>query len=78
MLIVDQHSHINNAAQRRSGRMNRLKIAAALTFVYMLAEAIGGWWANSLALVADAGHMFTDVVAMGLTLVAARRVDCSR
>jgi cobalt-zinc-cadmium efflux system protein len=37
----------------------------------MVAEAVGGWLTNSLALVADAGHMFTDVVAIGLTLAAA-------
>jgi cobalt-zinc-cadmium efflux system protein len=37
----------------------------------MIAEAIGGWWTNSLALFADAGHMFTDVAAMCLTLTAA-------
>ncbi len=36
----------------------------------MFAEAIGGWLANSLALLADAGHMFTDVAAMSLTLAA--------
>lgn len=37
----------------------------------MLAEGVGGWLTNSLALIADAGHMFTDVVAIGLTLAAA-------
>ena len=37
----------------------------------MLAEGFGGWLTNSLALVADAGHMLTDVVALGLTLTAA-------
>lgn len=36
----------------------------------MLAEAIGGWLANSLALIADAGHMLTDVAALTLTLGA--------
>jgi len=36
----------------------------------MFAEAIGGWFANSLALLADAGHMLTDVAAMALTLAA--------
>ncbi len=34
----------------------------------MIAEAIGGWITNSLALIADAGHMLTDVAAMALTL----------
>ena len=36
----------------------------------MIAEAVGGWYTNSLALLADAGHMFTDVAAMSLTLFA--------
>ncbi len=50
--------------------MTRLKAALALTFVYMLAEAVGGWYVNSLALIADAGHMLTDVAALTLTLLA--------
>lgn len=36
----------------------------------MIAEAVGGWLTNSLALIADAGHMLTDVAAMSLTLFA--------
>lgn len=36
----------------------------------MIAEAVGGWLTNSLALIADAGHMLTDVAAMALTLTA--------
>ena len=36
----------------------------------MLAEAVGGWLTNSLALIADAGHMLTDVAALSLTLGA--------
>ncbi len=44
----------------------------ALTFVYMLAELVGGLWSGSLALLADAGHMVTDVAALALSLVAMR------
>jgi cobalt-zinc-cadmium efflux system protein len=36
----------------------------------MVAEAVGGWWTGSLALLADAGHMLTDVAALGLALFA--------
>lgn len=36
----------------------------------MIAEALGGWLTNSLALLADAGHMLTDVAALTLTLFA--------
>jgi len=36
----------------------------------MLAEAFGGWFSNALSLIADAGHMLTDVAALSLTLAA--------
>ncbi len=51
-------------------RTGRLKTALAITLLYMIVEAIGGWWTNSLALIADAGHMLTDVAALVLTLSA--------
>jgi cobalt-zinc-cadmium efflux system protein len=47
----------------------------------MLAEAVGGWLTGSLALLADAGHMLSDVAALGLSLFAmwmARRPATSR
>ena len=37
---------------------------------YMVAEIVGGWLTNSLALLADAGHMFSDVVALALSFFA--------
>jgi len=42
-----------------------------ITAAVMLAEAVGGWLAHSLALLADAGHMLADVAALGLSLVVA-------
>jgi divalent metal cation (Fe/Co/Zn/Cd) transporter len=39
---------------------------------YILVEAIGGWAAGSLALLADAGHMLSDAASLGLTLFAVR------
>ncbi len=38
----------------------------------MIVEVIGGLWSGSLALLADAGHMFTDTVSLGLAWLAAR------
>jgi cobalt-zinc-cadmium efflux system protein len=60
------HDHTRGASQRT------LLVVLALTFGYMLAEAAGGWWANSLALLSDAGHMLTDVAALALSLMAVR------
>lgn len=62
------HSHSHD--HRSPHRTTRLKIALGLTFGYMIAEAVGGWLTNSLALIADAGHMLTDVAALTLTLCA--------
>jgi cobalt-zinc-cadmium efflux system protein len=48
----------------------RLIIVLALTSTFMVVEFVGGWLANSLALMADAGHMLNDVAALALTYFA--------
>src|SRR5438067_673072 len=59
------HSHGHAPESRRP-----LSIVLVLTAVYMVAEAMGGWWTGSLALMADAGHMLADVAALMLALMA--------
>lgn len=61
------HHHHGSAGSRNR---RRLMITLVLAAVYMVAEAVGGWWANSLALLADAGHMLSDVGALALSLFA--------
>lgn len=66
-----QHHHDHHAAATdTAGNRRRLALALVLTAAYMIAEIIGGLMANSLALLADAGHMFSDAAALGLSLVA--------
>lgn len=57
------HHHSTNAS-------GRLWATLAVTAVIMLAEVIGGLWSGSLALLADAGHMLTDLLALGVALAA--------
>ncbi len=57
-------------ASRRQGTRS-LRIALTITVAFMLVEFIGGLWTNSLALLADAGHMLTDAAALALSLFAA-------
>lgn len=64
------HGHHHSHERRDAKSLLKLKIALGLTVFYMFAEAIGGWLANSLALLADAGHMLTDAAALALTLGA--------
>lgn len=58
--------------RRRDAERGRLRIVLAITGVFLLVEAVAGILADSLALLADAGHMFTDVGALGLSLIAMR------
>ena len=52
-------------------QQTRLRWVLALTGTFMVVEAVGGWLSGSLALLADAGHMLTDVGALGLSLLSA-------
>jgi cobalt-zinc-cadmium efflux system protein len=60
---LHDHSHPSH--------QGRLRWALALTAVFFVAEVFGGVISNSLALLADAGHMFTDVGALALSLFVA-------
>jgi cobalt-zinc-cadmium efflux system protein len=63
------HSHgptVSAGAQHRS----RMLVVLALTTTVLVAEVIGGWITGSLALLADAGHMFTDVAGITLAILA--------
>ncbi|MGB5733289.1 MAG: cation diffusion facilitator family transporter [Thiohalocapsa sp.] len=48
-----------------------LTVAIGLTAGFAIVELIGGWLAGSLALISDAGHMFTDSLALALAAIAA-------
>lgn len=61
------HAHSGASANRR-----RLGIVFWLSASYLIVELIGAWWTHSLALFAEAGHMFTDVAGLGLALFAMR------
>jgi cobalt-zinc-cadmium efflux system protein len=64
-------AHTHDHAHAASGE-RRLLLAFALTTLTLLAEALGGWWSGSLALLADAGHMLVDAVALLLAWAGAR------
>lgn len=68
-IYEDTHDHTHRHIPVSQSRQ-RLRWVLALTAIYMLAEAFGGWWTGSLALLADAGHMLTDVAALALALLA--------
>lgn len=64
------HTHTAGVASASGRNKTNLKIVFGLTFAYLIAEVVGGLWTGSLALLADAGHMLTDVGGLALALLA--------
>jgi len=64
--MTAMHDHDHGVRDRRL-----LAIALALILVFMVAEVVFGVLADSLALLADAGHMLTDAAALALAFIAA-------
>ncbi len=54
----------------RNLMQQRMRIFIGLSLFIFLLELVGGWYTNSLALISDAGHVFTDILALLLTYVA--------
>lgn len=67
--MSNDHSGHDHA---RGASASRLQIAILLTASIFIAEIVGAFLFNSLALLSDAGHMFTDVAALGIALAAVR------
>jgi cobalt-zinc-cadmium efflux system protein len=72
MTVHHIHQPVKSDNRRYSSTQRNLLIVLSITAVVMIAEIIGGLLANSLALLSDAGHMLTDILALGLSLVAMR------
>jgi len=76
------HERPRAAGPAREGEQSRLMVALGVALVATVAEAVGGWVSNSLALLSDAGHMLADAAAIGLSLfalrMAARPADSKR
>ena len=68
MTIHGGHTHARSTAG--AGSWGRLALTLALTGIVMLVELVAGFWTGSLALLADAAHMFTDAAGLALALFA--------
>ena len=63
------HSHVPTVT---SANQRKILISFVLIFTFMIVEAVGGVISGSLALLADAGHMLTDAMALALAYMAFR------
>lgn len=63
------HSHFGDVANQTT---KRLALSLGFTAIFVIIEVVAGIWGNSLALLTDAAHNFTDVIALGLSWYALR------
>lgn len=74
--MSDNHDHADEGSSHAGhghtagANAKSLIIALALTGSFLIAELVGAWWFNSLALLSDAAHMFTDAAALAIALAA--------
>ena len=68
--MVQRHEHDHHHASVRAGQRSALLAALVVNAAFLIAEIAGGIAFDSLALLADAAHLFTDVAALAIALVA--------
>jgi cobalt-zinc-cadmium efflux system protein len=66
-MLDHAHIHFGDVAKQT---ISRLSLALFLTLAFVFVEAASGFFANSLALLTDAAHNFTDVIALGISWYA--------
>ena len=70
--MAEGHDHGSEVVA--AGNRRRLLVVLSITTLVLVAEIFGAVWTGSLALLADAGHMLTDALGLGMALLAAHLV----
>jgi len=68
--MAEDQKVVDNDAVRRKQVINKLYIASCLCCCFMVVELIGGYFANSLAIMSDAAHLFADLAAFVVSIGA--------
>lgn len=69
------HDHDHGDVFHSHAPAGRMKLAFFLTLVILGVELLGGWLSHSLALLSDAGHVLTDLLAIGLSWYAMKQSE---
>ena len=70
-MSTHHHEHHHHAhAHTHTANKKVLRVSFIIIAAFMLLEAFGGWLTHSLALLSDAGHMFSDAFSLGVALWA--------
>lgn len=72
---MSTHDHGHGAVFDSHAPAGKMKFAFFLTLIILAVEVLGGWLSHSLALLSDAGHVLTDIAAIGLSWYAMRQSE---
>lgn len=61
---------MNTSTHHKHDDHDHYLVPFLLILIFAIVEAVGSWYTGSLALLSDAGHMFSDVAALGLAWIA--------
>lgn len=68
--MSDSHNHDHSHVEVTSKNAKKLSFALVLTSIFLIVEVVAAFMTQSLALLSDAAHMFTDAAALAIALVA--------
>jgi cobalt-zinc-cadmium efflux system protein len=69
------HGHDHGDVFHSDAPAGKMKLAFFLTLIILIVEVLGGWLSHSLALLSDAGHVLTDIAAIGLSWYAMKQSE---
>jgi cobalt-zinc-cadmium efflux system protein len=69
------HDHNDGDVLHSHAPVGKMKLAFFLTLIILIVEVLGGWLSHSLALLSDAGHVLTDIAAIGLSWYAMKQAE---
>ena len=69
---IDFQKRLKEQEIEQKQAVKKLCIATSVSCVFIFAELVGGWWAGSIAIMADAAHLSSDIFGFGVSIIALR------
>ena len=69
---VDFKALLEKQNKEQKAAMKKLALAVFVSCIFICAELVGGWWAGSIAIMADSAHLASDIIGFGVSILALR------
>ena len=69
---IDFKKRLAEQEEEQKKAMKKLMLAIMVSCIFIIAELVGGYWAGSIAIMADAAHLSSDIIGFGVSVIALR------